>query len=69
VIEHEDVIVYAHPNGADYVALIGDQWYRWPADHDGWRARVGCPASTADLCWELPPKLADLALRLSGVTQ
>jgi hypothetical protein len=23
---HEDIIVYLHPNGSDYVALIGEQW-------------------------------------------
>lgn len=64
----EDVIVYAHPNGTDYVALIGEQWRRWPAMQNGWLVRQGCPATLADQCEELPPKLGDLALRLSGVS-
>lgn len=65
----EDVIVYAHPNGTDYVANFEEHgWRQWPAVEDGWLSRRGCPATTADKCEELPPKLADLALRLSGVT-
>jgi hypothetical protein len=32
---HEDVIVYLHPNGYHYVALIGEQWRKWPAVEDG----------------------------------
>jgi hypothetical protein len=64
----EDIIVYAHPDGHDYVALIGERWQRWPAVADGWLARTGCSAALADDCEELEPKLAALALRLSGVT-
>jgi hypothetical protein len=66
---HEDVIVYAHHGGHDYVALFGaDGWWRWPAVADGWLSRRGCSATLADGCEELEPKLAALALRLSGVT-
>lgn len=65
---HEDVIVWLHPNGSDYVALIGEQWRRWPAAARGWKERQGCPASLVDQCEELEPRLGDLALRLSGVT-
>lgn len=64
---HEDVIVYAHQNGTDYVAVIGDAWVRWPAVADGWRSRQGCAPSVVNDCDELPPSLGDLALRLSGV--
>jgi hypothetical protein len=65
---HEDVIVYLHPDGYHYVALIGEQWRKWPAVAHGWLSRQGCPATLVDSCHELEPKLADLALRLSGVT-
>lgn len=64
---NDDVIVYAHPNGTDYVALINEQWRRWPAVEHGWLSRQGCPPSLAEQCSELEPRLADLALRLSGV--
>lgn len=64
----EDVIVYLHPNRKDYVALIGEQWRRWPAVEDGWLSKQGCPAALADQCEELDPRLGSLALRLSGVT-
>lgn len=66
---HEDVVVYAHADGYDYVANFGERgWLRWPAVTDGWLARYGCSATLADDCEELEPKLAALALRLSGVT-
>jgi hypothetical protein len=65
---HEDVIVYLHPNRKDYVALIGDEWKRWPAVEAGWLSRQGCPPSTVDDCYELEPRLGALALKLSGVT-
>ena len=65
---NDDVIVYAHPDGTTYVAIIGDDWYRWPAVANGWAQRVRCPASLAEECEELPPRLAHLALMLSGVT-
>lgn len=64
---HEDVIVYAHPDGKTYVAIIGDEWKRWPVVSDGWKSRQGCPASLVDQCEELEPKNARLALQLSGV--
>ena len=63
------MIVYLHPNGADYVANFSEQgWKRWPAMQDGWKVRQGCSATLVGQCVELEPKLADLALRLSGVT-
>lgn len=66
---HEDIIVYAHPDGYDYVANFSEQgWLRWPAVADGWLARMGCSAELAGDCEEMEPKLAALALRLSGVT-
>jgi hypothetical protein len=65
---HEDIIVYLHPDGFHYVALIGEQWQRWPAVAHGWLSKQGCPATLVDQCYELEPKLGDLALQLSGVT-
>jgi hypothetical protein len=64
-----DLLVYADPDGRHYVATLddGESWFRWPAEAHGWRQRRACPASTADACVELPPTLAQLALRLSGV--
>jgi hypothetical protein len=65
---HEDVIVYLVPGGKDYVARFeNDGWLRWPAEAHGWHRRAACPEQLAEACWELEPKLADLALRLSGV--
>lgn len=66
-MERGEVVVYLHPNGKDYVALIGEQWRKWPAVEDGWLSRQGCPATLVDQCEELAPKLANLALLLSGV--
>ena len=64
----EDIVVYTHPNGVDYVANFEDGGFqRWPAVADGWKSRRGCPASLVDQCEELEPKLGALALRLSGV--
>lgn len=63
---NDDVIVYAHPDGRSYVGLIGERWYKWPAEQHGWVLRQGCPASLAEQCEELPPRLGDMALRLSG---
>lgn len=65
----EDVVVWLHPNGKDYVANFEEHgWQKWPAVAAGWQSRQGCPATLVDECEELPPRLADLALRLSGVT-
>lgn len=65
----EDIIVYAHPNGRDYVANFEEHgWVTWPAAEDGWLSKRGCSATTVDQCEELSPKLGSLALRLSGVT-
>jgi hypothetical protein len=60
-------VVYAHQDGVTYVAGFEDDWWRWPAVQHGWRSRVRCSEATADSAEELPPRLADLALRLSGV--
>lgn len=63
------IAVYAHPNGADYVARIDDHdlgWVQWPAERDGWRRRRGCAPAEADW-WELPEPLSRLAVLLSGV--
>lgn len=65
---HEDVIVYTHPDGFHYVALIGERWHKWPATEAGWLSRQGCSPSTVNDCQELDAKHGDLALRLSGVS-
>jgi uncharacterized protein YbdZ (MbtH family) len=65
---HGDVIVFVHPDGKTYVAVDDDgQWLRWPAEAGGWARRVACREPGEDACWELEPRLAQLALRLSGV--
>ena len=68
-------VVYVHPDGATYLARFEDDdgehdiscWWRWPAERKGWQQRVRCPEAMADTCDELEPRLARLALRLSGV--
>ena len=61
-------MVYAHPNGVDYVANFEQHgWLQWPAIEDGWILRRRCSATIADTSYELPLRLADLAVRLSGV--
>ena len=62
----ESVVVFAHPNGADYVALVdGVGWVRWPAERNGWARRERCAPAESD--WdELPERLSQLALRLTG---
>jgi hypothetical protein len=64
-----DILVYVHPDGETYVASLddGETWWRWPAEAHGWQRRVRCPEAMADACSELEPRLATLALRLSGV--
>jgi hypothetical protein len=64
---HQDIVVYAHPDGTTYVANFEDGWRQWPAEQDGWRRRRACSATTADACEELEPRLGALALALSGV--
>ena len=66
---HGDVVVYAHHDGTTYVALLGEdgQWWRWPAERNGWQQRARCSEAAADGCDELEPRLARLALGLSGV--
>lgn len=67
-----DVMVYLHPNGQDYVGYVNEDWWQWPAVQDGWRSRKGFPRGlpygNTDWLDELEPRLAHLALRLSGVT-
>lgn len=60
-------VVYAHPDGLTYVARFEDSWYRWPAIGQGWATRRHGTEAMAAGCDELPPRLAALALRLSGV--
>jgi hypothetical protein len=63
----EDVVVFLHPNGRDYVANLTEQgWVQWPAVSFGWAERRACSAELAESCAELEPRLAALALRLSG---
>jgi hypothetical protein len=66
-LEHGDVLVYADPDGRHYVALIGAEWFRWPAEEGGWQQRTRSSDAAAERCAELPPFNAWLALRLSGV--
>ena len=58
-------VVYAHPNGHDYVAEVdGFGWVRWPAERNGWRSRKNCEPAEAE--WdELPWRQSRLALRLT----
>jgi hypothetical protein len=66
-MQRQDIVVYADPDGRQYVAMDDDgDWWIWPAVAGGWRSRQGCSATLADECDELPTRLADLALRLSG---
>ena len=66
-----DIVVFNHETGKTYVACIDDTWWEWPAEADGWAERKQIPAPSEQAqAWsldELPPRLADLALRLSGV--
>jgi hypothetical protein len=61
-----DVVVYACRDGTHYLANVDGAYVRWPARADGWRARHSASEDDADPERELPPRLADLALRLSG---
>jgi hypothetical protein len=64
----EDVIVYDDHD--HYVANFTDQgWLRWPAEQHGWSRRQPVAASVAEDRVELAPRLARLALRLSGVRE
>jgi hypothetical protein len=68
-----DDLVYATPDGQAYVARFtaeedeADQWTIWPAERNGWVSRRRCPVADVGDCDELPPRLAALALQLSGV--
>jgi hypothetical protein len=64
---NDDVIVYRTLDGKDCVGLFGERWFKWPAVQHGWQSRQGCPTKLAEVCEELDPKHASLALRLSGV--
>jgi hypothetical protein len=65
--EMGDILVYADPDGRHYVALIGEDWFRWPAKEGGWQRRERSSDTAAERCEELPLFNAWLALRLSGV--
>lgn len=61
-------VVYLHPNGRDYLAVDADgAWWRWPAERGGWSYRQRHEPPDDESFTELPSRLADLALRLSGV--
>ncbi|HXJ29496.1 MAG TPA: hypothetical protein VNG35_02595 [Gemmatimonadales bacterium] len=64
---HQDIMVYAHPDGITYVGCFEGSWHRWPAVEQGWAARTHGTEAMAAGCEELEPRLARLALRLSGV--
>lgn len=67
-----DDLVYALPGGADYLAPFDDGelvWLRWPAHEHGWAERKTGKEADAEQAEELPPRLARLALRLSGVPE
>jgi hypothetical protein len=63
----DDIVVYADPDGRQYVALVGETWWRWPAEAHGWRSRQRCSPEHAETCSELEYPFSMLALRLSGV--
>lgn len=64
-----DVLVYDVDHGRFYVANFGESgWVKWPAEVDGWRQRVKT-TDPGDDAWELPPRNAALALRLSGADE
>jgi hypothetical protein len=67
-MERGDTIVYGAAGGEDYVARFDELgWTRWPATTGGWRKRRPASEQDVDTDRELPPDLARLALRLSGV--
>jgi hypothetical protein len=64
----DDILVYADPDGTHYVACLGDGvWFKWPAEHDGWRARTRVTAAYGEQCREMAYPFSMLAIRLSGV--
>lgn len=63
---HDAPIVYALPGGSDYCGLVDGEWYRWPAVADGWFQRRRCREAQAEGGEELEPRLARLAVMLSG---
>lgn len=64
----QDVVVYLH-RSTDYLARFGDgAWWVWPAQEGGWLLRRPASEDDADPDRELEPRLARLALLLSGVT-
>lgn len=63
-----DDLVYLVPGGKDYAANFEEHgWQRWPACNNGWAERQRCREPDEEERVELPPRLAQLALRLSGV--
>jgi hypothetical protein len=68
-MESGDVIVYAHPDGVNYLAAWDDgKYWQWPAKDGGWKDRKAGKEADVDTSRELDPQHARLALRLSGVT-
>lgn len=68
-LERGDTIVYAAGPRA-YIALFDELgWLTWPAERGGWAKRKPGKESDVDTARELPPDVAALALRLSGVSQ
>lgn len=65
---NDDLLVYDDAWTYHYVAYLDEAWWRWPAEEDGWARRARCQPSHVDRCYELPPRNAALALRLSGVS-
>jgi hypothetical protein len=65
----DDILVLADPDGKHYVGLVGDsgQWFKWPAEAHGWRARTRVEPSYAERCREVEHPFSMLAVRLSGV--
>ena len=64
-----EVEVHLVPGGTLYLGWFSepDRWFEWPAVKSGWTQRRSATSSQAADAVELPPDLARLALRLSGV--
>lgn len=67
-MERGEVIVY-DVKGAGYAARFEDgSWWAWPAEKGGWQRRRPTKEIHVDTSRELSQGLAEIALRLSGVT-
>lgn len=68
-METGDVIVYGVAHKHEYIARFDEEgWMRWPAVMNGWRQRKRASEDDVDTSRELEPRLARIALKLSGVT-